>query len=98
MMFFLFDQLAGGFGLNFFVSGGMRSTGLLFIEVIDLYKADKGLTSLTMGLLAFGFAVFCESNLAYVSMPYSAVASVVDFRLHFQNEQRVGSELLADGS
>ena len=52
--------LTGGFGLHFFVSGGMRSTGLLFIEVVEIYKADKGLTALVIALMAFGFAVFCK--------------------------------------
>jgi len=39
----------------------MRSTGLLFIDVVEVYKADKGLTALVIGLLGFGFAVFCKN-------------------------------------
>jgi hypothetical protein len=54
-------HLTGAFGVNFFVSGGMRSVGLLFIEVVEVFKADRGLTALTISLMMFGFALFCKS-------------------------------------
>lgn len=48
----------GSFGLNFFVNGGLRSMGVLFIELRLKYQAEDSLTSLTVSVLAGGFAIF----------------------------------------
>lgn len=48
----------GAFGINFFVNGGLRSTGIIFIELVIRYQADQSLTSLTVAAMAGGFAIF----------------------------------------
>ena len=44
----------------FFVTGGMRSIGLLFIEITQKFDASPTMTGLTVGFLGAGFGIFCE--------------------------------------
>lgn len=63
----------GAFGINFFVNGGLRSTGIIFIELVIRYQADQSLTSLTVAAMASGFAIFSAIG--------SAVGAVKTMRL-----------------
>ena len=47
--------------VNFYVTGGIRIVGLLFIEIVEYYDADNALASMVMALLSAGFAICCKS-------------------------------------
>ena len=53
---------AGATMCMFFVTGGLRTVGLLFIEFVEVFDASQGLTALTLALIAAGFALFGRSS------------------------------------
>ena len=44
----------------FFVVGGLRCVGLLFIVIVEKFNASRTITSMTVGFMAAGFAVLCK--------------------------------------
>ncbi|ELT97796.1 hypothetical protein CAPTEDRAFT_210198 [Capitella teleta] len=43
---------------NFFVNGGMRSMGILLVELMVRFQAPGSITAIAVGLIAAGFAIF----------------------------------------
>lgn len=73
----------GAFGINFFVNGGLRSTGIIFIELVIRYQADQSLTSLTVAAMASGFAIFSAVGSAVGALKTMRVACLIGAVLMF---------------
>lgn len=52
----------GAFFINFLVNGSLRSTGIIFVEVLDRFHADPALTAVIMAFLGCGYALFGKSQ------------------------------------
>lgn len=52
---------------NFYVTGGVRSIGILSVEMIRYYNPNPILVQLVTAFMGAGFAIFCEYNLTWSS-------------------------------
>jgi len=49
---------AGAFGANFFMNGGLRSIGILIVDVMETYNSDPATAALIVAFMAGSFALF----------------------------------------
>lgn len=54
---------------NFYVTGGVRSIGILSVEMIRYYNPNPVLVQLVTAFMGAGFAIFCEFILTLSLLP-----------------------------
>ena len=54
--------LSGASGIMFFVIGGFKSLGVIFVAVLDRYHTDATVTAWIIGVLNAGMSFFGEST------------------------------------
>ena len=62
--------MIGAFVICFLVSDSMRSTGIVFIEVVEMFHADAVLAAVILALTAAGYAVFGMAIDPWTSLYY----------------------------